>query len=78
MDVALAFSAASELPGRGHEALIKRTHEVRLVGHISRDNTAIEAREKPLKVSPPTGRFISGVGGQDIVYREIATGLGRT
>jgi hypothetical protein len=26
-----------------HEALIKRTHEDRLVGHISRDATAIEA-----------------------------------
>jgi hypothetical protein len=33
-----------------HEALIKRTHEQRLVGHISRDATAIEAREKPMKV----------------------------
>jgi len=34
-----------------HEALIKRTHEDRLVGHISRDATAIEAREKPLKTA---------------------------
>jgi hypothetical protein len=36
-----------------HEALIKRTHEDRLVGHISRDATAIEAREKPLKTAKP-------------------------
>ena len=33
--------------------LIKRTHEDRLVGHISRDATAIEAREKPLKAARP-------------------------
>ena len=36
-----------------HEALIKRTHEDRLVGHISRDATAIEAREKPVKTVAP-------------------------
>jgi hypothetical protein len=33
--------------------LIKRTHEDRLVGHISRDSTAIEAREKPVQVAAP-------------------------
>jgi hypothetical protein len=37
------------LTQRGHEALICKTHEDRLVGHISRDATAIEAREKPTK-----------------------------
>jgi hypothetical protein len=42
--------ARSELPSRVHEALIKRTHKERLVGHISRDATAIEAREKPVKI----------------------------
>lgn len=41
--------AVSELPTRVHEALIKKTHEERLAGHISRDATAIEAREKPVK-----------------------------
>ena len=46
---AFAEFAASGLPGRVHEALIKRTHKDRLVGHISRDATAIEAREKPVK-----------------------------
>src|SRR5271168_2200925 len=46
---AFAEFARSELPSRVHEALIKRTHEDRLVGHISRDATAIEAREKPVK-----------------------------
>src|SRR5215472_5871007 len=44
--------ARSALPGRVHEALIKRTHEERLVGHISRDATAIEARERPVKLVP--------------------------
>jgi Transposase DDE domain/Transposase domain (DUF772) len=51
---AFAEFARSELPSRLHEALIKRTHEDRLVGHISRDATAIEAREKPVKTAAST------------------------
>ena len=43
----------SALPGRIHEALIERTHAERIVGHISRDATAIEAREKPVKLVQP-------------------------
>ena len=35
------------MPQRVHEALIRNTHRDRLVGHLSRDSTAIEAREKP-------------------------------
>ena len=31
-----------------HEALIRKTHKDRLVGHISRHATAIEARERPV------------------------------
>jgi hypothetical protein len=55
---AFAEFAASELPSRVHEALIKQTHADRLVGHIARDSTAIEGREKPrraeqLKVAAP-------------------------
>jgi hypothetical protein len=50
---AFAEFAWSELPSRVHAALIKRTHEDRLVGHISRDATAIEAREKPVKTAAP-------------------------
>jgi hypothetical protein len=50
---AFAEFAHSALPSRIHEALIKRTYEDRLVGHISRDATAIEAREKPVKTAPP-------------------------
>jgi hypothetical protein len=36
---------------RCHEALIKLVYEDRLVGHISRDATAIDAREKPVKIA---------------------------
>ena len=50
---AFAEFARSVLPGRIHEALIKRAYEDRLVGHISRDATAIEAREKPVKTAAP-------------------------
>jgi transposase len=50
---AFAEFTESELPSRVHEALIKRTHKERLVDHISRDATAIEAREKPVKVETP-------------------------
>jgi transposase len=42
------FSNA-RLPERVHEALIQKSYQNELVGHISRDSTAIEAREKPVK-----------------------------
>jgi hypothetical protein len=46
-----AFSefADTELPQRVHEALIENTQKERLVGHISRDSTAIAARERVTK-----------------------------
>jgi hypothetical protein len=50
---AFAEFADSGLPARVHEALIEKTHADRLVGHISRDATAIEAREKPAKAEAP-------------------------
>jgi hypothetical protein len=50
---AFAEFAISELLAHVHEALVKRTHAERLVGHISRDATAIEVREKPMKVAAP-------------------------
>jgi hypothetical protein len=46
---AFAEFAASALPQRLHEALIKATQQERLIGHISRDSTEIEGREKPLR-----------------------------
>ncbi len=46
--------AATELPSRLHEARIQKSCQERLIGHISRDSTAIEAREKavPKKKKP--------------------------
>lgn len=46
---AFAEFADSELGNRVHEALVKQCVKPELVGHISRDSTAIEGREKPLK-----------------------------
>src|SRR6266542_3450237 len=42
---AFAEFAASQLPQRLHESLIEETQKDRLIGHISRDSTEIEARE---------------------------------
>lgn len=43
---AFAEFAALELPQFVHEALIASTQKDRLIGHIARDSTAIEARER--------------------------------
>lgn len=43
---AFAEFATMELPQFVHEALILETQRQRLIGHISRDSTAIEARER--------------------------------
>lgn len=60
---AFAEFANSEFPQRVHEALVQRTQGNRLIGHILRDSTAIEGREKksqpkpkPPVVSPPIRR----------------------
>jgi hypothetical protein len=50
---AFAEFAHSSLPSLVHEALIKRAYEDRIVGHIARDATAVEAREKPVKAAAP-------------------------
>lgn len=49
---AFAEFAASALPARVHAALIEKTLGSRLICHISRDATAIEAREKPARSTP--------------------------
>ncbi len=46
---AFAEFAETELPQRMHAALIEETQKDRLIGHISRDSTEIEAREKPVR-----------------------------
>jgi len=41
--------ARSQFPGKIHETMVKTHCGPKLAGHISRDATAIEAREKPIK-----------------------------
>lgn len=43
---AFAQFAEDSVPNRVHEALVRLHYEGRLVGHVSRDSTAIPAREK--------------------------------
>jgi Transposase DDE domain/Transposase domain (DUF772) len=50
---AFAEFAHGELPQRLHETLIAETQKDRLIGHIARDSTAIEARER-FPENPPT------------------------
>ena len=49
--------ARMELPQFVHEALIRETQKDRLIGHIARDSTAIEARERfPESPAPAPGQ----------------------
>lgn len=59
---AFAEFAAMELPQFVHEALIASTQQDRLIGHIARDSTAIEARERFPETAPkasPTAQAVS-------------------
>jgi hypothetical protein len=49
--------AATELPQRLHAALIEGTQRARLIGHIARDSTAIEAREKFPEPKPKKANY---------------------
>ena len=49
---AFAEFAESDLPGRMHKALVKEFIRDSIVGHVSRDSTAIPAREKPTTLWP--------------------------
>jgi len=49
---AFAEFARMELPQFVHETLIRETQKDRLIGHIARDSTAIEARERSAKPAP--------------------------
>ncbi len=46
---AFAEFSQSQLPKRVHESLIKKYYQDEIIGHNSRNSTAINAREKPLK-----------------------------
>jgi len=50
---AFAGFATSELAGRLHQAVVERTLQDHLAGHVSRDSTAIPAREQPVRKSKP-------------------------
>lgn len=52
---AFAEFAQSSLGDRVHEVLVERSLKPELIGHISRDSTAIEGREKPAK-KPKRGK----------------------
>ena len=49
---AFAEFAEVKLPEQLHEAIVKATQNERLVGHIARDSTAIEARERFAESKP--------------------------
>jgi hypothetical protein len=49
---AFAEFSAFRLPERVHEAFIQKSYKGEIVGHISRDATAIEVREKPQRKEP--------------------------
>jgi hypothetical protein len=76
---AFAEFAASELPQRLHAALIESTQKERLIGHISRDSTEIEAREKPQPKPPRSlrrSRPASGAGRRRASRRQRRNRLG--
>ena len=56
---AFAEFAQANLAERVHEALVKEHLGAELIGHISRDGTAIEAREKPAKQAPVTAEPVA-------------------
>lgn len=49
---AFAEFAKSKLGERVHAAMVENSLKAELIGHISRDSTAIEGREKPVKKAP--------------------------
>lgn len=49
---AFAEFAAGDLPGRVQETIVKRALGDRIIGHIARDSTEIEARERPKPKEP--------------------------
>jgi hypothetical protein len=55
---AFAEFAAETRPERVHEQLVREGLRGRIVGHIARDATEIEARERPLKRSPEPSALV--------------------
>jgi len=65
---AFAAFAEDQLPQRIHDAMIKARYGDKIAGHISRDGTAIYAREKAAKKEPKP--VAQAVEGQDPVLPE--------
>ena len=59
---AFAEFAQSELPQRLHAALIECTQKDRIISHIARDSTAIEAARSFPTSGPPPNRSASSAG----------------
>jgi transposase len=76
---AFAELADSGLLPRIHERIISEHYENRLVGHNSRDSTAIEAREKAAKKAPPKPKIKKNRGrprrGQEAGHEKEETRL---
>ena len=62
---AFAEFAKMHLPSRIHESLIKEGYTGEFVGHISRDSTAIEGREKPVPKNKETAESSPVPEGQE-------------
>jgi len=61
---AFAEFSATQLPTRVHEAMIRATVSNVIVGHISRDSTEIEGREKPVKKETAAEKKPKGKAGR--------------
>jgi len=62
---AFAEFAQMQLPQFVHETLIRETQKDRLIGHIARDSTAIEARERfPEAEQPKAAKIVASGGGK--------------
>lgn len=59
--------AESKLPERVQEALIKEHLGAELIGHLSRDGTAIEARERPLRTKTEAAMTPTPAGQPDLL-----------
>jgi hypothetical protein len=60
---AFAEFAQMQLPQFVHETLIRETQKDRLIGHIARDSTAIEARERFPEAEQPKAAKVVASGG---------------
>jgi len=59
---AFAAFANDELPQKIHAAMVSRQQGQRLVGHVSRDSTAIEGWEKPVPKPPAAPKAVAKRG----------------